>query len=175
MNTMDSSKPVSDAAMRTRGRSVLALTQFMLPFHYKNNGQWLEYSHPTIDINKALGWRQWSKFSEQLTDPSKLHGALQAVRWSPPFQAPLPMPPALREDRIPALDYWIRGARLLKQEFERKEAVFETIMQEGTCVIFDNWRVLHARRAFSGGERWLRGTYIDDDTFRQQVRSQLLE
>lgn len=67
------------------------------------------------------------------------------------------------------LDDWIRGARLLQQIFERQEAVFETRMEEGTCVIFDNRRILHGRREFAGGERWLRGAYIDDDTFRQRV------
>ena len=70
---------------------------------------------------------------------------------------------------VPLVDYWLRGAKLLEKEFERKGAVYQTRMNEGTCVIFDNWRILHARRAFSGGERWLRGAYIDNDTFEQQV------
>ena len=54
-------------------------------------------------------------------------------------------------------------------EFERQEAIYQSRIEEGTCVIFDNWRILHARRAFSGGERWLRGAYIDNETFSQQV------
>ena len=103
----------------------------------------------------------------RLSNASKFEDALQAVRWSPPFRAPM-----LRQQNkknMLSLDYWIRGARLLQQTFERQEAVFETRMEEGTCVIFDNWRILHGRRAFAGGERWLRGAYIDDDTFRQRV------
>ena len=74
-----------------------------------------------------------------------------------------------KENKVPHLDYWIRGARLLQQTFEDQEAVFETRMEEGTCVIFDNWRILHGRRQFEGGERWLRGAYIDDDAFRHRV------
>ena len=146
---------------------MIALTQFLYPFHYKNNGHWLEYAHCTIVVDKAIGHSDWSKVSEHMVDSSNFEAALQAVRWSPPFQAPIHT--KLREDRVPSLDYWIRGARLLKKEFERKKAVFQTRMEEGTCVIFDNWRILHARRAFSGGERWLKGAYIDDDIFRQRV------
>jgi hypothetical protein len=45
-------------------------------------------------------------------------------------------------------------------------------MNEGDCVIFDNRRVLHARRAFdaSKGERWLKGAYVDGDVFFSRVR-----
>ena len=103
----------------------------------------------------------------RLLDASKFENALQAVRWSPPFRAPIPR--QQNENKVPPLDYWIKGARLLQQTFERQEAVFETRMEEGTCVIFDNWRILHGRREFAGGERWLRGAYIDDDAFRQRV------
>lgn len=39
-------------------------------------------------------------------------------------------------------------------------------------MIFDNRRVLHARRAFdaSKGERWLKGAYVDDDVFFSKLR-----
>lgn len=147
----------------------------MLPFHYKNNGQWLECSHPTIQLNKALRGCDSLDLSERLMDPAEFENNLEAVRWSPPFQAPLLMSPIYNDERVPELDRWRMGAKQLKEEFQREEAIFETRMEEGTCVIFDNWRVLHARRAFSGGERWLRGTYIDDITFRQQLRSHLVE
>lgn len=135
------------------------------PFHYKNNGHWLEHSHTTIAFKRSIA----NKFAANFLDPGMFARAIEAVRWSPPFQAPPTV--QLTDDVIHpiALDDWVRGARRLKTEFEKKEAVFETKMTEGTCVIFDNWRILHARKAFSGGERWLRGAYIDDTTFRQQV------
>lgn len=39
-------------------------------------------------------------------------------------------------------------------------------------MIFDNRRVLHARRAFDAtkGERWLKGAYVDDDVFFSRLR-----
>lgn len=53
-----------------------------------------------------------------------------------------------------------------------QENVFEYRLEEGECVVFDNRRVLHARRAFdaSQGERWLKGAYVDDDVFFSRLR-----
>ena len=160
----------SEAGASERKRTWEALTSFRLPFHYKNSGHWLEFAHPTIRISSRS--MQSHGMEKQPSTASEIGRQLRAVRWSPPFQAPLPMPGDLFSQsafHIPLVDYWLRGAKLLKKEFERKGAVYQTRMNEGTCVIFDNWRILHARRAFSGGERWLRGTYIDNHTFTQQV------
>ena len=47
-------------------------------------------------------------------------------------------------------------------------------MGPGECVIFDNRRVLHARKRFEvgdlGKERWLRGAYLDKDPFVSRMR-----
>lgn len=172
----DSFKAVSNIVRRTMVTSgptfdsvgIAALTEFMQPFHYKNNGHWLEYQHPTIVHDGSIPrFNNWRTNPSEFLKASRFENALKAVRWSPPFRAP--MLRKQNESKVPPLDYWIEGATLLKTEFERDEAIFETRMQEGTCVIFDNWRILHGRRAFSGGERWLRGAYIDDDTFTQRV------
>ena len=54
-------------------------------------------------------------------------------------------------------------------ELEREGATFELRMEKGQCVVFDNRRVLHARREFKetegkeGEERWLKGCYVDAD------------
>ncbi len=50
--------------------------------------------------------------------------------------------------------------------------MYEYRLNEGECVIFDNRRVLHARKAFDAtkGERWLKGAYIDDDVFSSKLR-----
>lgn len=56
---------------------------------------------------------------------------------------------------------------MLQREFQQPEAIFQTKLCEGTCVIFDNWRVLHARKGFSGGERWLRGAYVGEADFQK--------
>jgi alpha-ketoglutarate-dependent taurine dioxygenase len=36
-------------------------------------------------------------------------------------------------------------------------------MKEGDLVFFDNRRVLHARREYGEGERWLKGCYLDGE------------
>lgn len=54
-------------------------------------------------------------------------------------------------------------------ELEREDGRFELRLEEGDCVVFDNRRVLHARREFwesegkEGEERWLKGCYVDGD------------
>lgn len=43
-------------------------------------------------------------------------------------------------------------------------------LNPGECFIFDNTRVLHARKAFSGsGSRWLQGCYADKDALWSRV------
>ena len=43
------------------------------------------------------------------------------------------------------------------------------------CVIFDDGRVLHGRKAFQvadvGKDRWLRGAYVDKDPFMSNSRA----
>lgn len=60
----------------------------------------------------------------------------------------------------------------MKQELEADEAVYETKLEPGTAVIFDNRRIVHARKAFENteGERWLRGAYVDGDVFESRLR-----
>jgi len=44
----------------------------------------------------------------------------------------------------------------------------EEKMESGTCVIFDNLRVVHSRNAFDlngGGKRWLKGAYLNKQDF----------
>jgi hypothetical protein len=49
---------------------------------------------------------------------------------------------------------------------------FEMKLQPGQCVIFENRRVVHARRQFTmeSGERWLAGAYVDEDALLSRFR-----
>ena len=147
---------------------MLALMTFKLPYHYKNNGHWLFYRHPTLVLDKDImnSVDDWYGSKEHYFNANSFCNNLEAVRWSPSFRAPIGKIPTLRES---GLDRWISAARLLREEFQRPSSIYQTKLEEGTCVIFDNSRVLHARKAFSGSERWLRGAYIDKTTFTQQV------
>jgi gamma-butyrobetaine dioxygenase len=141
---------------------VLKRTQ--VPFHYDNDGKWYHRTHPTI---------------EEL--PS---GALHAINYSPPFQAPLPIKnrssalglPGGASDDLPA------SLAAFDEILNDKRGQYEFTMQEGDLVFFDNRRVLHARRAFKAkqgqndetvvGEatRWLKGCYLDGDVIWNKLR-----
>lgn len=90
---------------------------------------------------------------------------LCAVNYSPPFQSPLPPPTADRERFYEALKTF--ADLTLSDEFR-----YERTLSPGECVIFDNRRVLHARRGFEwdeteenkqGGQikRWLKGACLE--------------
>ena len=80
-------------------------------------------------------------------------------------------PQAVAPRRIEA---WRNAAQQLNALFHDPSGIYERKMQPGDCVIFDNRRVLHARKAFEvqdfGKERWLRGCYLDKDPFLSKAR-----
>lgn len=100
-----------------------------------------------------------SKVSERL--PAEFAN----VWWSPPFQGSVKMPVWNFHD-------WIQAARVLESLVAGPAAVWTYKLREGECVLFDNVRVLHGRRAFrpeAGGARWLRGAYIAPDDFASRA------
>jgi gamma-butyrobetaine dioxygenase len=135
-----------------------------VPFHYDNDGKWYHRLHPTI---------------EELPG-----GALHAINYSPPFQAPLPLlnrPSSLNlagnaTNDLPA------SLAAFDEILCDKAGQYEFTMQEGDLVFFDNRRILHARRAFKArlgvedntvvGEatRWLKGCYLDGDVVWNKLR-----
>ncbi|TGJ87026.1 hypothetical protein E0Z10_g1722 [Xylaria hypoxylon] len=93
------------------------------------------------------------------------------VYWSPPFQHPL-QPDEMTEEGMHKFRQWCKAARNLKALFESWDSIYMYKMRPGECVIFDNIRVLHGRRAFnSSGERWLKGAYVENDSYKSLVRS----
>jgi gamma-butyrobetaine dioxygenase len=107
---------------------------------------------------------------------------MRDVAWSPPFQAPLRMNQKPAEDgqtaRIGKLNQkmkkWHAAAAHFNRQIHEPSGIFERMMKPGECVIFDNRRVLHARKAFEigdgGKERWLRGAYLDKDSYLSKLR-----
>ncbi|CAH0040749.1 unnamed protein product [Clonostachys solani] len=91
------------------------------------------------------------------TSSTQIYGG---VYWSPPFQKPF------RGARD--LSRWIEGAQIFEALVNEESAMYETKMEPGEAVFFDNMRVLHGRKAFDaagGGSRWLRGAYISPEDF----------
>ena len=129
-------------------------------FHYDNDSQ--QY-HQSRRVFQLVG-------DAHPNPNTKSFGSLlEAVNWSPPFQGPFHN---VKGDHFLAshVHRWHKAARAFRDLVEAKSAVHQRQMPPGECVIFDNRRVLHARTAFSGGERWLRGCYLDSDPFVSKTR-----
>ncbi|KAI7780230.1 hypothetical protein LA080_016315 [Diaporthe eres] len=106
------------------------------------------------------------------------------INWGPPFLAPFsnhqdPMiqggthrpPLSALNDKV---DAWHEAASKFNALLQRPEYLFERKMDPGDCVLFDNTRTLHSRRAFDtadvGKPRWLRGAYVDKDSYFSRLR-----
>lgn len=120
---------------------------------------------------------------------------VSSVAWSPPFQAPFALDRDImfgvgrststkqqsrgtrpwNEELGMNVHSWHRAAQTFNKLIHRPENIYERLMKPGECVIFDNRRVLHARKAFevgdAGKERWLRGCYIDKDPYLSRFRT----
>ncbi|KAI1128610.1 Clavaminate synthase-like protein [Nemania abortiva] len=92
--------------------------------------------------------------------------------WSPPFQSPV-QPDNLMSNNIEGYSKWHMAAVAFQRVLEGPDSVYEYKMAPGDLVIFDNRRVTHGRRAFdtASGERWLKGAYVDNDSYSSRIRA----
>lgn len=148
------------AALRIRTRhhaDFQALLSYPVTYHYHNAGQHYRYTRPTVELDTH---KVMAKFRR-----------LAAVNWSPPFQAPFEVDVG-RYTKGKTMEAYMKAAKRFAGLVEDEDALFELKLEEGQCVVFNNRRVLHARRAFDvgQGERWLKGAYVDGDVFESKVR-----
>ncbi|KAF3020714.1 hypothetical protein E8E15_001101 [Penicillium rubens] len=89
---------------------------------------------------------------------------LRHVNYSPPFQSPLPPRHGNGHDAEPVNKLRDALAKLTSI-IDNQKHIFELRLNPGDCVIFDNRRIVHARRQFNAsvGSRWLAGAYVDTD------------
>ncbi|KAI7466309.1 Clavaminate synthase-like protein [Hortaea werneckii] len=178
-----------------------ALENLPVNFHYDHlESHYYHHARAVFELAPKplyLGGRKCRNFRE-LMDTAQRAGMstselpitewLANVSWSPPFQAPFTplsahneprgFPPLVRRGPLAALNEqmtrWLPAAKKFDELIHRPEGVYERMMKPGECVLFDNRRVLHARRAFEvgdiGKERWLRGAYLDRDPFESRLR-----
>ncbi|KAH7165771.1 hypothetical protein EDB81DRAFT_264084 [Dactylonectria macrodidyma] len=130
---------------RPRG-AVENLARVRVPYHYEKHGYWYKQKRAIFDVTEK-------------------DDILASVYWSPPFQ-----------DRfqLPTVDAraWLEPAQLFDKLINEESAMYQVKMLPGECVLFDNMRVMHGRRAFDaggGGSRWLRGAYIEREDFVSRV------
>lgn len=111
------------------------LARVKIPYHYEKHGSFYKQQRALFDTGAE--------------------GNLAAVYWSPPFQ---------NQFQLSTVDAraWLEPARLFDCLINDPDAMYEMKMAPGECVLFDNLRVMHGRKAFDvgGGSRWLRGAYI---------------
>lgn len=134
------------------------LCNFPVTYHYHHPTHHYHFNRPTIELFP------YPKYSE----PTNL--AIKRVNWSPPFQGPFEA--RIGTNNQTSLRSYIAAAHAYEKLLSSEENLFEYRLNEGECVIFDNRRVLHARKAFDAtkGERWLKGAYVDDDVFFSKLR-----
>ena len=62
-----------------------------------------------------------------------------------------------------------RGARRFQQLADSADMTWQRRLEPGTALLFDNWRLLHGRRAFSGFRKFC-GCYLDRETLQSKLR-----
>ncbi|KAI9798855.1 MAG: hypothetical protein M1833_004358 [Piccolia ochrophora] len=132
------------------------LSEYPVTFHYHNAGEHYSYIRPVIELEP----RRMSPMPHLAPRP-------KAINWAPPFQAPMQV-----LTRTKQFHAWLNQAQKFNYVAGKEDSLFSRRMEEGECVLFDNRRVLHGRRAFEvkEGKRWLRGAYIGGDAYRSRLR-----
>lgn len=161
------------------------LVKRKIPFGYDNDGHFLSSQHAVL--------------------PTNVVDRDAAVNWSPPFQAMRKASQRVRGREAAEIaqddSRFFDAIRAWEDILREPQRAYEFTMQEGDLVLFDNRRVLHARRGFRDlteeerkergvdvvpGEptRWLKGCYLDGEVVwdklvglnrRHRSRTQSLE
>ncbi|ODV79477.1 gamma-butyrobetaine dioxygenase [Suhomyces tanzawaensis NRRL Y-17324] len=139
-----------------------ALTEVPITFQYDNDNEYYYYQRPLI-------------VEKELIDPATNYPYIKEVNYSPPFQGPFEL--GITKNNKNSAHHlfkdFTRGLQLFEDFINDPQNQLQVKLKEGTCVVFDNRRVLHSRLEFSdenGGDRWLMGCYVDGDSFRSRVR-----
>lgn len=161
-----------------------SLTTLPVHYHYKNDSQHYQTQRTTIELDLSGiegGHGGSTPRPKEFKDTRKRYPAraihkesrLKRVNWSPPFQAPFLRGMYNDKHTVSVMTWYLKAAKRFSDLVNAQENVFEYRLQEGDCVLFDNRRVLHARKAFdvTAGERWLKGAYVDDDVFYSRLRA----
>ncbi|KAI5208972.1 Clavaminate synthase-like protein [Aureobasidium subglaciale] len=138
------------------------LVETPVNFHYDNDSHHYFRQRRTFQLLDGV--------SVPPKDAQRAWNFFEAVNWAPPFQAPFCHHTDGDLHFAESIRAWHHAAQLFRDLTEMEANIYRRQMAPGECVIFDNRRVLHARTAFAGGERWLRGAYLDDDPYLSKMR-----
>lgn len=134
-------KSVDDSVLK-------ALEQIPLSYHYKRDDKRYYQRRPLVEHKK--------------------HETV--INYSPPFQGPVNLTEVdlSSSSEKQTLEKFKKGLAMFENYINDPQNQFQIMLPENSCVIFHNRRVLHARKAFEG-ERWLKGCYLDADTFSSRL------
>jgi alpha-ketoglutarate-dependent taurine dioxygenase len=135
-----------DVASSLKEEVSSTLRKWKVHYHYQHEDQAYHTSRPVLEF---------ARYGSRV---------LEHVNYSPPFQAPFHARPD-DPSWSPSFRKFHRAYRDFSNALGKEDQIFELKLNPGECVIFENRRVLHARRAFdmNSGERWLAGAYVDED------------
>ncbi len=91
-------------------------------------------------------------------------GELVQLRWNNDDRATMPPYSVAFDGTTVSYDEWFEAARKWNDVIKRGENEYWEQLRPGRPLIFDNWRVMHARSAFTGKRR-MAGAYINRDDF----------
>jgi len=154
-----------DVLRQERPEYVDRLVQSKIRYGYSNDGFFYSDDKPVIKVSDNQ--HAPTPTVVNAADPGYM-GAVDRVYWSPPFINSIAN--AAHDGNVKE---FVDASKAFAKVLQRPEMIYETKLSAGTCAVFDNLRVVHARKAFdmNSGKRWLKGVYGD----RQDVLSNSLK
>ena len=141
-NTLVDGFKVADSIRRTDPSAFEVLSSVRVPAHYLGDGVHLRAEHPIIGLDDR--------------------GDLRQVAYNNYDRAPFRLEGARMTEFYRALALWDRLVNAPEFEIAIK-------LKPGTVLLFDNWRTLHGRRAYTGFRR-LCGAYLNKEDFDSRLR-----
>ena len=141
-NTLVDGFRVAQEIRNTDPQAFEVLTSVRVPCHYLGDGVHLRAEHPVIELDDQ--------------------GELRQVAYNNYDRAPFRLPVARMNEFYRALTLWDRLVNDPRFEIAIK-------LNPGTVLLFDNWRTLHGRRAYTGFRR-LCGAYLNKEDFDSRLR-----
>ena len=140
-NQFADSFAISEHLRHVHPEAFAILTQKAVPFHYRARDVELYSEKPMIQLG--------------------MQGEVIAVHYNNRSIAPLP-------PSGPGLAEYYQAYRDFAQHLRQAQRQLRMRMNKGDLVVFDNWRVLHARTSFSAA-RHLQGCYLTKDSVYSRV------
>jgi hypothetical protein len=142
----------------------LTLMRNNIRYEYENDGHFYSDAKPTISKRDTTSAPRRPTHNARFP---LVMGEVDRVYWSPPFVGDI------GKRRHPELVKLVEASKAFSDILEDPKMIVTEKMDSGTCVIFDNLRIVHARNAFdlNSGRRWLKGAYLGRQDFINKASS----